>query len=164
MKQTISLILILVSLLSCNSKTENEKQDPEKVSNYSKNRVNKDYTKSETKERSYFVKTNNEIIKQDCSETHSSADDAYSYCRKAYNSDDIEEVKSYLKKAMGSFEDAMSSAEDCKCDDAHSAAEDGYNYAKKGYRNDDFEEIKRYAKKAKSVAEDVMSKADDCSK
>lgn len=100
--------------------------------------------------------------KKDCSETHSSGDDAYSYCKKAYNSDDYDEVKSYLKKAMNSFEEAMSNADDCKCDDAHSSADEGYTYAKRGYNTDDFEEMKDYARKAKNSADDVMSNADDC--
>lgn len=103
-----------------------------------------------------------EAEKKDCSDTHSSGDDAYSYCRKAYNSDDYEEVKSYLKKAMNSFEDAMSYAEDCNCDDANYSADEGYTYAKRGYNTDDFEEMKDYARKAKNSADDVMSNADDC--
>ena len=85
-------------------------------------------------------------------------------CRKTYNSDETEEIKSYLKKSMNSCEEEMSSAGDCKCDDAHSAEEDGYDYAKKGYRSDDLEEMKRNAKKSKDATEDVMSKADYYSK
>lgn len=101
---------------------------------------------------------------RDCSNAHSSADDAYSYCKKAYDSDSWDDTKSYLKKAMNSFEDAMTYAEedDCKCDDAHSAADDGYTYAKKGYNSSDWEETKNYAKKAKSSADDAMSYANDC--
>ena len=67
---------------------------------------------------------NEDEEEKDCSDTHSSGDDAYSYCKKAYNSDDYDEVKSYLKKAMNSFEEAMSNADDCKCDDAHSSADE----------------------------------------
>jgi hypothetical protein len=100
--------------------------------------------------------------KKDCSNLHSDADDAYSYCKKAYNSDDFDEIKTYLKKAMSSFDDAMIHANDCDCSEAYSAASDGYNYAKKGYNSDDFDEMKMYAKKAKNQAENTMSYADDC--
>ena len=51
----------------------------EYISNYYENEVNKDHSESEKKETNYFIKTDDEIAKQDCSETHSSADDAYSY-------------------------------------------------------------------------------------
>lgn len=103
-----------------------------------------------------------EIKTGDCSDAHSSADDAYSDCKKAYDSDSWSDSKTYLKKAMSSFEDAMSYAEDCNCDDAHSSADDGYTYAKKGYNSTDWDETKDYARKAKSSADDAMSYADDC--
>lgn len=111
----------------------------------------------------YSETTNNELLeKKDCSDAESSGDDAYTYCQRAYNSDDYEEVKSYLKKAMDSFEEAISSAEECKCDDSEYSADEGYTYAKRGYNSDDFEEMKDYARKAKNSADDTMSSADDC--
>lgn len=101
---------------------------------------------------------------RDCSNSHSSADDAYSYSKKAYNSDSWEESKSYLKKAMNSFEDAISYAQDddCKCEDAVTAAEEGYRFAKKGYNSTDWEETKDYSRKAKNYAEETITDADEC--
>ena len=163
MRQILTLFLGFLIFISCNDKTSKEIPSTGNSPSYSENEPNKKLPQLEEKEINYSTKADEEIEKQDCSDTHSSGDEAYSYCRRAYNSDDFEEIKSYLKKAMNSFEEAMSNAEDCKCDEAHSDAEEGYDYAKKGYRSDDFEEMKRYAKKAKSSAEDVMSKADDCS-
>lgn len=101
---------------------------------------------------------------RDCSSVYSSAYDAYNYCKKAYVSESWDDTKSSLKKAMISFEDAMSYAEndDCKCEDAHTVADEGYTYTKKGYNSSDWEETKDYARKAKSSADDAMSYANDC--
>jgi hypothetical protein len=164
----ILILLLFLTFTSCKeAKKENASTDVrqneqqvynalpyvEKTNEYNTDNSNSNIDNSE----------NDEVAeKKDCSDTHSSGDDAYSYCRKAYDSDDYEEVKSYLKKAMSSFEDAMSNAEDCNCDDANSSADEGYTYAKRGYNTDDFEEMRDYARKAKNSADDVMSKADDC--
>ena len=110
----------------------------------------------------FVLFTFNNKREKDCSEAHSSADDAFSYCKKAYDSDSWTDSKSYLKKAMGSFDDAMGHAEECKCDEAHSSADDGYSYAKKGFNSTDWEETKDYAKKSKSSADDTMSASNDC--
>jgi hypothetical protein len=101
-------------------------------------------------------------LTRDCSGAHSSADDAYEYSRKAYNEDDLDYAKSYLKKAMNSFDDSMSEAQDCDCDDAYSSADDGFTYAKRGYNADDLDELQGYAKKARGAAEEAMSHAEDC--
>lgn len=100
----------------------------------------------------------------DCSNAYSSADDAYSYCKKAYNSDDLDDAKRYLKKAMNSFDDAMtySQNDDCYCDNAHNAADEGYSYAKKGYNSDNLEDAQKYAKKAKNSADETMSYSNSC--
>lgn len=162
LKKNITLMMTFLVLISCNSKTNNKSQNDIHTSSYSETNSSNGYPKSETKDEGSTVTIADEPIKKDCSETHSSADDAYTYCRRAYNSDDFGEIKSYLKKAMSSFEEAMSNAEDCKRDEAHSSAEEGYDYAKKGFRTDDFGEMKNYARKAKNSADDTMSKADDC--
>lgn len=101
---------------------------------------------------------------RDCSDAHSSADDAYSYCKKAYNSDSWDETKGYLKKAMSSFEDAQNYAQEdnCKCDEANTSADDGYTFAKKGYNSTDWDGTKDFAKKAKSSADDAMNYANEC--
>jgi len=50
----------------------------------------------------------------DCDNAESSASDAYSYGRKAYNSDNLEEAQYYAKKAMNSSEEITANAEDCE--------------------------------------------------
>jgi hypothetical protein len=99
----------------------------------------------------------------DCSDAHSSADDAYTYSKRAFDSDKWTESKDYLRKAMGSFEEAMDQAEECGCEDAHSSADDGYSYAKRGFNSTDWEQTKDYARRAKTSADDTMSYAEDCS-
>lgn len=162
MKTNIILVFLVSIILSCKDKIKNSNQEEiHTATNYETN-LNNNSPQLEKESVNYTSTIDDETQSRDCSETHSAADDAYTNCRKAYNSDDFDEVKSYLKKAMNNFDDAMSSAADCKCDDAHSSAEEGYGYAKKGYRSDDFEDVKRYAKKAKNSAEETMTKADDC--
>lgn len=100
---------------------------------------------------------------KDCSDAYSAADDAYSYSKKAYYADDLDDIKYYAKKAMSSFDDAMLYAEDCGCDDAYSSADDGYSNAKKAYNSDNVSDGQYYARKAKGDADDTMSYADDCS-
>jgi hypothetical protein len=101
---------------------------------------------------------------RDCSNAYSAADDAYSYCKKAFDSDSWEDTKVYLKKAMDSFDDVMTYAEEdeCKCEDAQAAGDDGYTYAKRGYNSTDWEETKDYSRKAKGSADDAMSYASNC--
>jgi len=161
-KKNIILIKTFLVLISCSSKSNNKSQDKFQHPTYSETNVSEYYPKDETKEKTTTLSYEDETTEKDCSETESSADDAYTYCKRAYNSDDFDEIKSYLKKAMDSFEEAMSSAQDCKCEDAYSYAEEGFNYAKKGFRTDDFEEMKTYSRKAKDFADDTMSKAVDC--
>ena len=161
MQIKIILNVALILSFSCkNSSTEKlEKQ------------IREEPLKNETIYQQNYIETDkriservnlNDDIKRDCSDAHSSADEAYTYCKRAYNSDDYEEVKSYLHKAMNSFDYAISQLEECKCDDAKSSADEGYTYAKRGYNTDDFKEMKDYARKAKRSADDTMSKADDC--
>jgi hypothetical protein len=162
-------ISLTVIFTSCFSKSEKQND------NYSSSDNNRNYESSSS---NYSEEDNNDFTSnsydrnpttiskadRDCSNAYSAADDAYSYCKKAYNSDDWEDTKRYLKKAMSSFDDAMTYAQDddCDCDNAHSAADDGYSYAKKGYNSDDWDDIKNYAKKAKNSADDAMSYANDC--
>jgi len=151
MKRIWTNILIVISLTvilnSCSSKSEKQNE------NYSSNIYNKNEESSSSNS-----------LDKDCSNAYSAADDAYSYCKKAYNSDDWDDVKRFLRKAMSGFEDAMTYAQDddCNCDEAYSAAYDGYSYAKKGYNSDDWDDVKNYAKKAKNSADDAMSYANDC--
>lgn len=50
----------------------------------------------------------------DCDDAESSAGDAYSYGKKSYNADNINDAQYYAKKAMNSTEDITSNAEDCE--------------------------------------------------
>lgn len=163
--KSIMIIGIFAILFSCKNKSTENSYNPitneQRVSEPIDNNNDYEYNHNQT-QNIHSKDVNEEIVNKDCSDTHSSADDAYTYARRAYNADDYDEVKSYLKKAMNSFEDAMSKAEECKCDNAYSSADDGYTYAKRGYNSDDFEEMKDYARKAKNSADDVMSEADDC--
>lgn len=106
-------------------------------------------------------------------DVQSSADDSYSYAKKAYYADNLDDAQYYAKKAKSSADDAMSYASDaqsyasdCGCDDgesyasnAESYADDAYSYAKKAYYADNLDEAQYYAKKAKSSAEDCESEA-----
>lgn len=65
-----------------------------------------------------------------CDNAHS-ADDAYSYCRRAMNSEDFFIMKTYLRIAMSSFEDCQNYSIDCLCQKAFINAEDGYAFAKR---------------------------------
>ncbi len=98
----------------------------------------------------------------DCSYAYIEADDAYNFSKKAYNSDKIEDLKYYAKKAMNSFDDAMVFALDCGCDDAYLEVDDGYNNAKKAYNSNDLDDSKNYMRKARIHADSAMSYADDC--
>lgn len=162
----ITAVVLLLVAFSCKdgnieNKELNLPQAEASVDNYSQNLTLPFEADNESIDYSYSSAGENTESK-DCSEAHSSGDDAYSYSKKAYNSADYDEMKNYLKKSMNSFEDAMSNAEECKCEDAYSSADEGYTYARKGYRSDDYDEMKNYARKAKSSADDVMSNADNC--
>lgn len=50
----------------------------------------------------------------DCYDAETAASDAYSYGRKAYNSDNLSDAQYYAKKAMNSSEEITSNAEDCE--------------------------------------------------
>ena len=98
----------------------------------------------------------------DCSDAYSEAQDAYAYSKKANNTESLDSLVYYSKKAMRAFDDAMAYASDCECDDANTSADDGYAYAKKAYDSENLEDGRFYAKKAMSTADDVLTYADDC--
>jgi ABC-type transporter lipoprotein component MlaA len=54
--------------------------------------------------------------KKDCDDAKSYADDAYSYFRKAYFANSIENAQYYAKKAMNSASEITDEAEDCEND------------------------------------------------
>lgn len=98
----------------------------------------------------------------DCANAYIASDDAYTYCKKSYESKEWEEMKELLRKAIISAEDAISLANDCECYDALSAAEEVLRYAQFGHRSNDWSVSKEYAKKAKDSAEEAMNFAQEC--
>ncbi|OQY74436.1 MAG: hypothetical protein B6D44_04235 [Ignavibacteriales bacterium UTCHB2] len=100
---------------------------------------------------------------EDCSDAYNSADAIYYYSRKAYRSDNSEDLDYYVKKALNSAEDCMYYADDCGCDDAYYAADEAYSNLKKVYRSYDWDDALSYVKKAMNNAEDAMNYSDECS-
>ena len=103
-------------------------------------------------------------MEKDCDDAKSSADDAYSFFRKAYNSDNFYEAQSYIKKGMNSSSDAEDEAadSDCECDDAESSASDAYSYGKKAYNSSNLSDAQYYIKKAMNSATETTDEAEDC--
>jgi hypothetical protein len=103
-----------------------------------------------------------ESLNSYCSSAYYAADEAHSNLKKAYNSDELDEITRYLKKAMNSFEESMEYCDKCKCRDGYSSADNGYSYAKKGYNSEDIETAKEYARKAKNSADEIMYNTNNC--
>jgi hypothetical protein len=102
--------------------------------------------------------------KKDCDDAKSYADDAYSYFRKAYFANSIENAQYYAKKGMSAAYDAEDEADDseCDCDDAETSANDSYSYGKKSYNSDNLSDAQYYAKKAMNSASEITDEAEDC--
>jgi hypothetical protein len=102
--------------------------------------------------------------KKDCDDVKSYADDAYSYFRKAYFANSIEDAQFYAKKGMGAAYDAEDEADDieCDCDDAETSASDSYSYGKKSYNSNKLSDAQYYAKKAMNSASEITDEAEDC--
>ena len=109
----------------------------------------------------FIVFTPIALSQTDCSDAYSSAEDTYSYSRKAYYSEDHEDIIYYIRKVMNSAEETTNYSDDCGCDDAYSSAEESYSYLKKARNN--IKEADYYLKKAMSSVEDAMGFLDDCS-
>ena len=103
-----------------------------------------------------------QFVLANCSNAYSCADDAYSYAKKVYHSENLHDVHYYAGKTMSAAEDAMSEAKECGCDDAYSSAKDAYSYARKAYQSDYLYEALAYMRKAMSAADDAMYAAADC--
>ena len=102
--------------------------------------------------------------KKDCEDAKSSADDAYTYFKKAYRAESLDDAQHYAKKGMSSPEDAEDEAtdSDCDCDDAAGVAEEAYSYGKKAYNADDLSDAYYYAKKAMEAAGEITDEAEAC--
>ena len=123
------------------------------------------------------------------SDANAYADDAYSFARKAYYADNLDDIQYYAKKAMSAAEDIQSSASDaesyainaetyaagCNCSygeyyasetysaasDASTYADEIYSNARKAYNSDNLDDAQYYAKKAMRSAEDAQSSTSD---
>lgn len=102
--------------------------------------------------------------KKDCEGAKSSADDAYTYFKKAYRAESLYDAQHFAKKGMSSSEDAEDEATDthCDCDDAAGVAEEAYSYGKKAYNADNVSDAQYYAKKAMNAAEEITDEAEAC--
>ena len=103
-------------------------------------------------------------IQKDCDDAKSSADDAYSYFKKAYNASSLSDAQYYAKKGMNEASDAENEADDsdCDCSDAESEASDAYSYGKKAYNSSALNDAQYYAKKAMNSASSIIDEAEDC--
>ena len=103
-----------------------------------------------------------QFVLANCSAAYSWADDAYSYARKVYKSENLHDIHYYAEKTMSAAEEAMSEAKKCGCNDAYSSAKDVYGYAQKAYQTNYLHEALFYMRKAMSAAGDAMYAAADC--
>lgn len=103
-------------------------------------------------------------VEKDCDDAKSSADDAYSYFRKAYLNSSLSDAQYYAKKGMNAASDAESEADssDCDCSDAESEASDAYSYGKKAYNSSTLSDAQLYARKAMNSASSITDEAEDC--
>jgi hypothetical protein len=145
--KSLFLILLSVTLFSCENKVASYSDTPDNDTAY-------------TDINSYDSGEAEDVI--DCSDAKSAASYGYDYARKAYNSDNLEDIEYYAKKAMNEFESSMSYASDCGCDDANYAADEAYSNARKAYNAETVEDGEYYAKKAMNAGEEVESYATDC--
>jgi hypothetical protein len=99
----------------------------------------------------------------DCGDAESSAEEAYSYARRALREDDFDSAQDLMRRARNAADDARSYAADCDCDDAESSAEDAYTYARRAYNATDLDELHMYAKRAMNAAEETQDAASECS-
>lgn len=124
LKLLLPIILILLVITGFN---KIEKKDCVDAKNYASNAYDyyrKSYRSDNFDDAQYYAKkgmnessnaedeSNNSEC--DCDAAESSASDAYSYGRKAYNSDNLEDSQYYVKKAMNFSEEVTSNAEDCE--------------------------------------------------
>src|SRR4030043_99363 len=59
-----------------------------------------------------------QFVLANCSNAYSCADDAYSYAKKVYHSENLHDVHYYAEKTMSAAEDTMSAAKQCGGDAA----------------------------------------------
>jgi hypothetical protein len=89
-------------------------------------------------------------------------DDVYSNSKKAYNSDELEDVQYYSKKARSAAEDALRSARRLKCPEAERLTKEAHNHAHSAYNSDELDDAQYYARNAMRAAENALSELQRC--
>lgn len=90
------------------------------------------------------------------------ANSAYSYYKKSYNSDNIEDIQYFAKKGMNESLLAKNEAENCHCDEIVRAANEAYTFGKKTYDSENIEDAKLYVKKALNSTQEIISNIEEC--
>ena len=98
----------------------------------------------------------------DCYDAEALSADAYSYARRAYNSEDLDSCQAYARRAMSAALDAESEASYCSCYDAEALSSDAYSYARRAYNSEDLDSCQTYARRARNAASDAESEAAYC--
>lgn len=102
------------------------------------------------------------VLHADCSDAYSYFDDAYTYVRRGLNSDSLDDLIYYARKAMLQSEEGMSASSDCQCPNAYSEGEYAYSYSRKAYRASDYEEAIYFLRKAKSAIANAIDAIQSC--
>lgn len=132
MKNSKQIVLLLVVCIVsicffCSFVSNSNKKDCEDVKSYAESAYSyfrKAYFASSLDDVQYYAKRGmNEASSAedeadesdcDCDDAESSADDAYSYGKKSYYSDNLEDAQYYAKKAMNSSSEISEEADDCE--------------------------------------------------
>jgi hypothetical protein len=103
-----------------------------------------------------------ELVLADRYVVYSNCNDAYTYARRGYNSDDLDDIHAYAKRAMNAAEDAMNAAAECQCRNAYEYASEIYKFARMAYRSNEVYEAQGYLRRAKRAADDGMLASNEC--
>lgn len=123
--RTTSMLFVL-SLISASLLSLKALKDCDEVISYSQDAYNyfkKAYNSTNLSDAQYYSKKGMNSASDaeesasdsncDCSGAESSASDAYSYGKKAYNSDKLSDAQYYVRKAMNASSDIEDNADDC---------------------------------------------------
>jgi hypothetical protein len=118
---TLSLVVLLITAFTIN----HNRKDCEDVKSYAGDAYSyfkKSYNASSLEDAKYYAKKGmNAALSAedeadesdcDCDDAESVASDAYSYGKKSYNSENLEDAQYYAKKAMNSASEITDEAED----------------------------------------------------
>lgn len=102
------------------------------------------------------------LAQADCSDAENSADDSYTYARRALRESNFDDAQSLMRRARNAAEEAQSEAEECGCDDAESYADDAYTGARRAYNASNLIELRYYAERAMKAAAEARDAASSC--